>query len=370
MSRFDRRFFLRGTAGAVIGLPALASLSRRAEAQTTSAPGRFVFFAHPLGMYPELFFPTPPGGVPYTFPDVSACNPRQTRCRPRTYRTGETAMSNPDFPLSRTLAPFAPYREDLLVLENIDNYSGNHKGYTCMSTGRPINDVKLATGISVDQALAQHIGRDTRFPALQVGVKSGETPHARHAVSWYGAGRAALPESNPERLFDRLFASTPANNDDLARLRAQQQSVLDATLGQAQRLKARLGRADQLKVDQYLTSIRDVERRLSQTVEAGCSRPDAPPAGYDYKSTDLVEQTTTLQLDLLAMALACGLTNVATFQMAFEATNMRHPWLGVDTRWHDLSHTSGNEDNWIDLINGYVDIARWNAEQIAYFVDR
>ena len=329
-----------------------------------------MFFAHPLGMYPELFFPTPPGGAPYVFPDVETCDPRQTRCRPRIYRTGQDYLSNSDFSLSRMIDPFEPYRDELLVIENVDNYSGNHKGYTTMTTGRPIDGSKLATGISVDQALAEHLGQNTRYPALQVGVMSGKTPHSRHVVSWYGAGRGAVPESNPEHMFDRLFSSFSGDEGALSRLRAQQRSVLDAALDQATSLRTRLGRADQVKVDEYLTSVREVERRLSQADVMGCAQPDAPPTGYNFQSLDLAPQTTTLQLDLLAIALACDLTRVATFQMGFEATNMTHPWLNVSTRWHDLSHTSGNEDNWVSLINDYVNIARWNAEQIAYFVDR
>ena len=369
MSALNRRAFLRGSAGALITLPMLNSWPRRAEAQTTPS-GKFILVAHPLGMYPEQFFPTPPGGTPYAFPSVDVCNPQTTRCRPRTYRTGESFLSHPEFQLSRTLEPFAPYRDELLVIENIDNYSGNHKGYTCMTTGRSIDGSKLATGISVDQALAGHLGQDTRFPALQLGVKSGTKPHSRHVVSWYGAGRAAVPESSPERVFDRLFSDIMVDDDALSRLRAQQRSVLDAALDQASALKSSLGRNDQIKIDDYLDSIREVERRLSRPLEAGCQRPDAPPSGYDFDDLDLVPQTTLLQLDMLAMAMACDLTRVATFQMGYEATNMTHPWLNVSTRWHDLSHTSGNESDWIDLITGYVNIARWNAEQIAYLIDR
>ena len=321
-------------------------------------------------MYPEQFFPTPPGGTPYTFPTVDACNPSQTRCRPRVYRTGETYLSNPEFSLSRTLEPFASVRDELLVVENVDNYTGNHKGYTTMTTGRPIDGSKLATGISIDQALAPHIGQENRFPTLQLGVLSGPTPHSRHVVSWYGAGRGAVPESNPERVFDRLFSGVVGDDAALARLRARQRSVLDAALDQATTLKARLGREDQLKVDAYLDSVREVERRLGRPEGAGCQRPEAVATGYDFRSLDRAPETARLQLDLLAMALACDLTRVATFQMGFEASNMTHPWLNVSTRWHDLSHTSGNEANWVELITDYVNIARWNASQIVYFVDR
>jgi len=375
----SRRTFLRGAAGTAIALPFLEIMgAHSALAAPTGTARRFIAWAQPLGTFGEMFWPTPPGATPYTMYAPGATCPdlgqAKDRCRLKVGRTGETFMDNPSFEPSRILEPLRRHRDDLLVLENIDNARGNHGGYTAMLTGRDIVNEggrSHATGISVDQEIAKAVGKDTRFPALQLGVRSSDKVHVRHTVSWYGDAQGAAPESNPLEVFKRVFSGVQTEPGEVNYLIEQRRPILDASLEQAADLNKRLGARDRAKVDEYMTSVREIEGRLTAMGAANCEAPPEPAdyPGLGVRNFDDVPAVSKLQIDLLVMAMACDLTRVATYQFAYEATNMVHSWLGNNERWHDLSHNSGAGDGWQDRMEQYVRISEYNAQRIAYLID-
>jgi len=378
--RLSRRAVLRGGAGAAIALPFLEAMERwmpaaatgRAAAQAAERPKRFIAYCQPLGTFGEVFFPPGPGGTLYEWPE-EAC--AEGKCRARVFRSGDGWLDDPSWRATEILAPLDRHRDDVIVLENVDNATGNHKAYAAMLTGwvpQTSSNPKYARGISIDQELAKHLGPDTKFASLQLGVKTSSQPGTRQAVSWYDEAEPAMPEAYPRAVFDRVFAGVTSNPDAMGNLLAERRSILDAALDQASSLRAQLGAADRERVDSYLESVREVERRLAILPDAAsCSRPEEPRdfTERDLRDLSLVPEVTRTQLDLLAMAMACDLTRVATFQMSFEATNIVHTWLGGTGRWHDLSHNGGS-GTWQPDMRQYVDISVWNAQQMAYLIDR
>ena len=365
-----RRSFLRGGAGTAIALPIFDSMRYLGGHGQARAAGegvqRFIVYATPLGSFAEMFFPTPPGGTPYQYPTAGNFVPRE-----RVYWTGDTPMVNPDFEVSHILEPLAAHRDDLIVLEGLENSGGNHRGYCCMLTGTETVEVagtKLGGGISVDQEIANHIGGETRFSSLQLGVRTPSKIGAKETVSWYEQAQGAAPETDPQVAWNYLFSDLETDPEAAEEIKQRQLSVLDAALGQAADLRGTLGAQDRIKLEGYLDSFREVERKL-HLAPATCDRPELPGEGQ-WDKDESAPLATELQLDMLAMAMACDLTRVATFQMASEATNMKHPFLGVDGRWHDLSHIKGDVPGFETEMQDYVAIQRWNAEHIAGLIDR
>lgn len=365
---------LRGGAGAAIALPLLSAMGskdprighRRAQ---SGAAQRLLIYAQPLSIYAPLFFPTAPGGTPYDLVSTPI---------PSVFESGEGFLDNPDFELPEVLAPLADHRDDLLVIEGLDNCDGNHGAYSSTLTG-----IKGGSrGISIDQVVAQAIGNDTKFGSLQVGVFNRKAED-KHAVSWYGPDQPAAAEADPKILWDRLFADLQTDPAEAERLRAQTQSVLDAALGQATSLKSDLGAEDRHKLDNYLEAFRDVEKRLGNLPPMVCARPDAPDLpevdsllkGKTAGGADLVPEYARVQADLLAMAFACNLTHVATYQMLYEASNYHFPWLDITTRHHDMSHLAGKTETWteddgIPKARDYVKMSNWSMGMVSYLVQR
>lgn len=343
---------------------------------------RFIAYCQPLGSFLEQFWPPAPGQSLYEFPDLSECDPAE-ECRTKTFRTGETFMENRDWVPSEILAPLDVHRDDLLLLENIDNYQNSHPGYTGMLTGyKPDKDLG-AEGPSIDQVIAREVGSDTLFSSLHFGIRTKDRPGTLFSVSWFGRHQGIVPEKDPRAMWMRLFAEFSGSDASEAdQLLAERRSVLDAALGQASSLERRLGVEDRRKFDQFLTAFREVERRIALAPVA-CAVPEIPDAedstggAIERGDLDQVPFTTNDQIELMVLAMACDLTRVATFQMAFEATNMLHPWLGVSARWHDLSHNAAkaprNADegyDWRNDMRDYVKISRFNAEVYGQIVQR
>jgi hypothetical protein len=365
-----RRALLRGGAGAAIALPLLDAMGRPRGAKAQQGLKRFIVYAHPLGTLGEWFWPVPPGGKTYAYPTP----------RGHTPRTGLTSLDLPLTGLSPILDPLTAHKADMLLVENLDNTTGNHPGYGAMLTGHPIAG-ELGGGISIDQEVANQIGKNNKFPSLQVGIKASKEVGKLATVSWYGAGKGAAPENSPQAIWERVFSDVQTNPQQASALLTQRKSVLDAALGQAGSLRAQVGAEDQKKIDNYLESFRAVEKRLSlgSISGAGCSKPPAPGTGTTgaprgsasvWDAVENLPMTTRTQMDLLALALACDLTRVATIQMSNEANNLIFTFLGNTGRWHDLSHNGSKEAGWEALMDQYIKVQRWNSEMLGYLVTR
>lgn len=300
----DRRHFLRGL-GMALTLPAFESLNVGLAASVPSdAPRRMICIGNHLGFWPGGFFPTTDGH---------------------------------DYAMSMTLTPLQKYRGDFTVFSHLDHgVKGGHGGVHAFLTG--VKKEESAgfpeKNISVDQVAAEHVGSTTRFPSITAGIGGGTD------MCWNRAGVRLPPVENPARLFEALFVEPNASAKASERERlSNRASVLDALRESAKQLGGNLDASDRSKLDQYLTSVRDVERRL-QMSEAwlGKPKPKSPINAVQDEERMQIEEV-PLFMDLMTLALQTDSTRVATFEipMGFHSTE-----LGVSS-YHGLSHHSKAE---------------------------
>ncbi len=332
-----RRTFLRG-AGTALALPLLDAMipALRAERLTAAAPVRrlgFVFYT--LGV-------------------------NEAKWRP----TGDGA----NYQISEALAPLAPHRDKFLVISGLSSdpdrtKAGFHdRALASFMTGVEPTRGKVHVGISVDQVAAQALGQETQFASLEL---STEHNNALGGVSFKTAETPLPFEPNPRRVFERLFGEggkiDPAAS---AQRRATDQSSLDTVTARISALKARLGPSDRRKLDEYLQSIRDIERRIQVALE---TKPvDLPEVSRPAGIPDSWPEHVKIMFDLQALALQADLTRVWTFMMAREASSMTFPHLGISMGHHEISHHNFEQDK-LDAL------AKINVDQstlFAYFLSK
>jgi hypothetical protein len=274
--------------------------------------------------------------------------------------------TGPDYELTPCLEPIAKVRDYVHVLSGVDNVAarldgqGNgHFSALCGSMTGTAYTGRGAAGPSIDQILAAKIGTKTRFRSLQVGVAQeshGENVHRN--MTWAGYERALPPEMIPHNLFDRLFGVK-----DEAWV-SRKRSVLDVVSEDVTKLESTLGAADRQRLDQHLTSVRDLERAIA-------SLP--PDYGKNIKEpediTDLTDypKIAKLQSDLVIHAFASGQTRVAAYMLTKCQSLTRFPWLGhADNRHHDYTHTNAGSPQQQRIMR---DICRWHVEEFAYMLE-
>ncbi|MBI1790335.1 MAG: DUF1552 domain-containing protein [Acidobacteria bacterium] len=279
--------------------------------------------------------------------------------------------TGPDYALTPCLTPLAPFRGDIHVITGLDNPSarmpgpGNdhHRSMSSLVSGTSFTG-RGAGGASIDQLIAQRIGGETRFRSLQVGVSQesfGES--IQRNLSWSGRDRALPPEMIPHKLFDRLFGAR--DEGWISRKR----SILDAVREDAAALKSGLGKQDQARLDEHLSSIRDIERAIS-TLPPEYAHVEEPEQGGDMKDWP---RSAKLQTDLLVHALATGQTRVASYMLTKCQGLSRFPWLGYTAaRHHDYTHRDGKAPGYDGPDGQRImrDICRWHVEEFAYLLAR
>ena len=356
-----RRVVLRGLGGVAVSLPLvhLPGCTPRREVASASAaqvaatgyPKRFVVFYHANGTHPDRWIPT----------------------------GGET-----NFTLSSMLAPLQRHKDKLVILAGMDmpaaeeglgaGGDGHQRGLPAMLTGRPNIDVDgsyAGAGISLDQSIANAIGNSSPFRSVELGVRhryNGDLDYER--MSYRAAGQHLPPEDDPAKAFTRLFAGVnpdPGGEVDIAL--EQRRSVLDFVADDYARLVPKLGIDDRARVEGHLESIREIERRLAGSTlgSAGCQVPQSPPAGLDPLAEGNFPEVGRLQMDNLAMALACDLTRVGSLMWSQGRSLQVFSWLGMSQHHHDLSHESQSNTDAAEKIR---QINVFYAEQMAYFLDR
>ncbi len=331
MPRVPRRRFLRGLAGGALALPLLSSLDSR-SARAAPPPKRLIVFFSANGTIADAWRPI--GG-------------------------------EKDFVFSEILAPLAPHRDQLLILGGIDAESSYHgpgdnshwNGMGHMLTGTELVDLGGGTfsagGISVDQHLAAKIGGATQLASLELAVEASPSTVSSR-LSYLGAAQPVPPESDPQKVFHRLFGGpSPA-------LRAQRKSVLDAVGDDLGTLTPTLGRADQLKLEAHLDAVRDVEKRLYISPAPTCGTIEL--GRFDINDLPAIGEE---QMDLLVLALACDLTRVVTLQWSQAVSMTRMTWLGITDPHHTLSHYPVTDPVARAKL---VQINRWYATQLAYLL--
>jgi hypothetical protein len=214
-----------------------------------------------------------------------------------------------------------------------------------------------AGGPSVDQAIASRIGAQYRFRSLQIGVSQesfGES--IQRNLSWAGYDRALPPEMIPHKLFDRIFGAR-----DVGWIN-RKKSILDAVAEDATQFKKDLGRQDQVRVEEHLSSVREVERAIA-SLPPEYTKVEEPEVGGDMKDWPRIAK---VQTDLLVHALAARQTRVASYMLTKCQGLTRFPWLGYTAqRHHDYTHHNAQSP---DSQRVMRDICRWHVEEFAYLL--
>ncbi|MFT7302657.1 MAG: hypothetical protein ACI8UZ_001494 [Akkermansiaceae bacterium] len=313
----DRRRFLLRTAGATLALPGLSSLMAKtagslASLQATQGAGvgakRFVAIGNLLGFQQKSFFPNTIGQ---------------------------------GFEATTLLKPLEAMRKEMTVYRGLDHgVKGGHFAVHSFLSGVLHSEAKDREdgNVSLDQFLAEKVGNQTRFPSLTVGSEGGI--HGGCQLSWTRSGVRVPPITNPAELFDRLFANdTPKRQRQRGEENDLQKSILDAVNDEAKGLSKKVNREDREKLDEYFTSIRDVEKRLELRRRwADHPKPEAP---FDKPANANTVEDLPMLYELIALALQTDSTRIATLEIGGSFLPQH---LGIDKSYHSLSH-HGNDEN-------------------------
>ena len=317
MNKFSRRNFLRG-AGVTMALPWLESVSVWGDVTKKSAPG---------------------SQAPVRVGVLFAGNGFHT--------TEWSAQgSGRNMELGKVLHPLLPHREKMLFISGLFNAEALKGNIHSSMTGNLLSGAPLASGgdirsgTSFDQLLAQSIGRSTKVPSLVLGCeKSNPSVHKNYSmlysshISWSSPTTPTPLELYPALAFDRLFKDTVTRGD---------RSVLDAILRDAKALRGKISRSDQQKLDEYLNSVREVERRIENAGKRGelqgwrptLDQPNIPrPA--DGIPQDIGEHM-RLMCDILVLAFQTDTSRICTLKLNNDHSSLRFPNLGVDYMIHHL----------------------------------
>ena len=331
----SRRTFLQGV-GAAIALPVLDAMSPAfaAASPPTKRPVRLVFCYVPNGVIMEDWTP-------------------------------KTVGSGYEF--TRILKPLEAYRSDLTVLSGLADHNGNELGDgagdharagASFLTGvhcKKTSGADIHNGVSVDQIAARAFADQTRFASLELGCEdsrtvgncdSGYSCAYTNSVSWRSATTPMPPEVNPRTVFERLFGHEDVRLDPATRARRARyrQSILDLVREDTQTLMTGLGQADRRKMDEYLTSVREIEQRIQRAESENQANPVNPgfdkPTGIPVKYADYI----SLMQDLQVAALQTDLTRVSTLMMGREGSNRTYPEINISDSHHPLTHHRNNPD--------------------------
>ncbi|MBI3880286.1 MAG: DUF1552 domain-containing protein [Verrucomicrobia bacterium] len=337
----NRRFFLRA-AGVTLALPLFESLSSRVlgaglavgsqagAAVGAARPRRMVCVGNMLGFYQPEFFPK---------------------------KTGR------NYDLPSLLRPLAPHQNDFTLFAGLDHgLKGGHFAIHAFLSGVRSGDAKgMPEGnITLDQRAAETVGGATRFPSLTIGSEDGL--HGGCMMSWTRSGIRVPPIPGPRELFRKLFI----NDSERERSHAQdrlslQSSILDAVQGDAKSLGRRLGKRDQEKLDEYFTSVRDVERQLEMG-RRWSAVPKPKPGIAEPADTGLATDLPVIY-DIIALALQTDSTRIATLEIGGSYESRA---LGVRQDWHALSHHGQNPEKIADLLK----LEKYQMEQFARFLGK
>lgn len=355
----SRRTVLRG-AGTALALPALDAMSPAlSRAAAKPSPLRLAFVYVPNGIIMKNWTP---------------------------------AAEGKDFALTPTLEPLAPMREQTLLLSGLAQKNGraladgagdHARAAASYLTGfhpRKTEGADILNSISVDQVAAKAIGQATRFPSLELGLEggglvgncdSGYSCAYTNSIAWRSEKTPLPPEINPRAVFERLFGDGELH-DRATRLKLakENRSLLDFVMEDTARLRRTLGAPDQAKLDEYLGSVREMERRI-QTAERHdrerATDVDADPTLAKPSGVPVTyEEYAALMFELMAVAFQTDATRISTFLMGREGSNRTYRSIGVPEAHHGISHHMGSAEK----IEKLARINRLHLELFAGFLQK
>ena len=355
----NRRRFLKGL-GACLALPAFESLlspaskasvlanPERLGVTATGAPLRMAFLYFPNGAHQKYWWPSGEGK---------------------------------DFQFSQTMTPLESLKDKLQVLGGLDQINAtagpDGAGDHARANGTFLTGVRVKktagadihAGVSIDQVIAKQIGHLTRFSSLELtcdavrksgNCDSGYSCAYQHNLSWRSPTNPMAPEPNPRLVFERLFGggSHGERQQNFEMRQQQQRSILDFVLQDARDLQRNLPSKDRAKLDEYLTSVREIEERISRA-ENFKDRPDPSvdtPPGIPPSFQEHME----IMFSMLHLAFQTDSTRIATFLLAGDGNNRAYPEIGIPEGHHFLSHHMGKED----MMEKLAQIDLWYIEPV------
>lgn len=351
----SRRRFLQGC-GVALSLPWMPTLAPKlaSAAENGAPPVRSAFLYFPNGVWEKDWIPK---------------------------ESGEK------YELTPSLTPLADVKDDVLVLTGLDKKNshggdGHYAKTANFLTGMPVTKTTgkdiSSGGISVDQLMAQHTGKFTPLPSLELGTEPvisgidsnvGYTRLYGSHISWQSPTRPVAKEINPRLVYERLFGKSLTSDSTKAE---SYRNLLDYVLEDARRLRPTLGRDDQFKMDEYLDSVRAVEKRIEFATrgENGDWQPDVdehvlaaarPGVPGDFR------EHIAIMMDLIVLAFQTDSTRVASLMFANDVSGRNFSFLdGVRGGHHELSH----HENKKEKIEQYQRINRWHVEQFAQMLTK
>jgi len=348
---FNRRTFLQGT-GVTIALPWLECMSQADDA--VDVPARLASVYFPFGV-----------SLPSDKSEHADWNwfPKQEK---------------DTFHFRNSLKSLEPLREHVTVLGGLSHPAGRkmggHDTGDIFLTGANFRGTTYRNSISLDQYIASHIGEQTRFGSLVLSSDGGVgEPTRSTTLSFTAQGRPIPAISSPRQIFDRLFGEGDASSKTQRRLLENTGSMLDLVLENSRSMKTRLGKQDQRKLDEYLSSVRDIEQRVNRS-QAWLDVPK--PAVAESAANLNADQSSPVEYmqamyDLIFLAFQTDSTRLATYMLgqvagATTIANTFPACLGLPGNWHGLAHGAGKKD-------GAKNLGRFDqllVEQLTRFMTR
>ncbi len=288
-----------------------------------------------------------------------------------------------NFQFTRILKPLEPFRQNMLVLSGLENpaamkaQGGGHAkasgSFLSGSVPKYTAGADVHAGKTFDQLAAKHWSGETRVASLQLGCEdsrmigncdTGSSCAYTNTLSWQDPDTPLTVDTNPRSVFERLFGSVDPSLDPATRARRAmyRRSMLDIARDSTQRLERDLGPADRRKMDEYLTSVRELEQRMA-AVEADPRIPAVDkPAGIPFQFSEYVK----LMYDLQVLAFQSDLTRVSTMMVGREGSVRTYPEIEVPDPHHPLTHHRGHPD----FIEKVTKINCYHVELFSYFLQK
>lgn len=345
----NRRLFLRGAAGAAVGLPLLDAMVPALSGAAAAKPIRRLGFVYiPMGATLAQWTPPCPNG--------------------------------PLTALSPTLKSLDKVKNHLTVISNTElrnAYPGTHAtsnaAFLSAATAKWTESSDYELGTTVDQVAAQQLGKETRLPSMELAMDlltvvgqcdNGYACVYQNNLSWSSPTTPLPAEAHPRIVFERMFGDGGSAAERRAELK-KNASLLDWVRDDIARLQTRLGASDRSKVSQYLDTVREVERRIQkaekETENSGLpdlDRPVGVPASYADHAR--------LMFDLQVLAMQADVTRVLTFQLARETSNRAYPEIGISEGHHPLTHHNNDPEK----VAKVAQINAFHVSLFAYYLEK
>ena len=289
-----------------------------------------------------------------------------------------------DFEFGPTMESLTEFKDDVLIISGLAQHharaNGDGAGDHARNSGafltgaqpRKTSGADISVGVSIDQAMAKRTGKATRLPSLELGIENGRNAGScdsgyscaySNNISWVSETTPMAKEIHPRFAFNRLFGIREASAEQ-KRLDASRRSILDFVAGDVERLRKKVGGSDRTRLDEYFTSVREVEQQIERVQQF--VPPDVPDMELPADIPGEYAAHVQLMYEIQALALQTDLTRISTLMLGNAGSNRTFPDVDVPNGHHALSHHQNDEKKIAQLTR----IDRFQVDQFARFVKR